>query len=186
MHHPGLRLLFVQHKAVQRPQRQDARQLHQQLFRRAVGDIAPAVQRPGDHQLRRGELQPPLQRCIRQIIAGKNVHADALMHQRIAGHEPLHAGCVVFSQLGEKHGPVLRKFSLQEIALPQFSWRHLQKAPIVAAQHDHIQIIVPRNEALMPYRPQCGAGEEQIGDLVLFADPVHLAEHVQQDRLMLL
>lgn len=38
----------------------------------------------------------------------------------------------------------------------------------------------------MPYRPQCGAREEQIGDLVLFADPVHLAEHVQQDRLMLL
>ena len=106
------------------------------------------------------------------------------MHLGIPGDEPLHAGRAVLTQLGEEHGPVGGKFSLQVIPLRQFLRRYLQKPVIIGSQHGDVQIVVPGNKPLMPHRPQGRAGKEDIGNIVDTADPVKLRQQLQQNLLM--
>ena len=64
---------------------------------------------------------------------------------------------------------MLRKFLLKEAAFAERGGRKLEESIIVPAQHDDVEIIIPRYETLFPNRAEGGACKELIRNSILFA-----------------
>ena len=64
---------------------------------------------------------------------------------------------------------MLRKFLLKEVAFAERGGRKLEESIIVPAQHDDVEIIIPRYETLFPNRAEGGARKELIRKSILFA-----------------
>lgn len=64
---------------------------------------------------------------------------------------------------------MLRKFLLKEVAFAERGGRKLEEPIIVLAQHDDVEIIIPRYETLFPNRAEGGARKELIRNSILFA-----------------
>ena len=73
---------------------------HDDLFNSAVRQIAPSVQRFGNHNLGAIILQFTKQRVVRQRIAGKYIDIHTLMDFGILRDKPLQASSVVLPNLG--------------------------------------------------------------------------------------
>lgn len=80
---------------------------------------------------------------------------------------------------------MLRKLLLQEICVSDLLRSDLQKLFIVFAQHDNIQIVIPRDESLVPYRSERGPGKKLILDVISFAYFIQLFQYFQLDQLQL-
>ena len=96
-----------------------------------------------------------------------------------------HAGGVVAPQLGKLHRPVRSALTLDIIALRiQLRCRLLKKTVIFAAKQDNIQIVVPRDKALVPHRAKRRARKKLIADRMLSASRVKILQHLQKEGLM--
>ena len=78
------------------------------------------------------------------------------------------------------------KFRLEEIFLRfRFLGSLFQETLIFRTQHDDVQIVVPRDESLVPHRSECGACKELVADPKAAADIVKHRQQLQQRSLML-
>ena len=67
--------------------------------------------------------------------------------------------------------------------LGQFGWQHLHKPQIVGAQQAHVKVVVPGDEAIVAHGTEQRAAIEEIGDVILAADAVQLADHLEHTHL---
>ena len=80
---------------------------------------------------------------------------------------------------------MLRKFLLKEVAFAERGGRKLEESIIVPAQHDDVEIIIPRYETLFPNRAEGGACKELIRNSIPFAYAVKYGQKLKQHLLML-
>lgn len=57
---------------------------------------------------------------------------------------------------------------------------HIDEADVIPIRHRYIDIIVPGYEAFMPHRPQKGATEQIIGQVVFLAEIIELAKDIEK------
>ena len=80
---------------------------------------------------------------------------------------------------------MLRKLPLQVVDRAiQLGGRQRHKALVVRPQHDHVQIVIPRDESAMPHGTQRRTGKQCICNMVFFAHAVDLVQHLQQGQLV--
>ena len=77
---------------------------------------------------------------------------------------------------------MLRKFLLKEAAFAELGGRNFEKPFIVLAQHDDVEIIIPRYETLFPNRAEGGARKELIRNSILFAYAVKAFRKYRKGR----
>ena len=80
---------------------------------------------------------------------------------------------------------MLRKFLLKEAAFAELGGRNLEEPVIVPAQHDDVEIIIPRYETLFPNRAEGGARKELIRNSILFAYAIKYGQKLKEHLLML-
>jgi len=90
------------------------------------------------------------------------------------------------AELGEIHGPMLRELGLQKVLLVPLRGGELQEPLVILAQKAHVQIVIPRDEALMADDTDGASAEHHVGDVILSAHPVKFLQQLQQHRLVLI
>ena len=97
------------------------------------------------------------------------------------------AGGTTQPQLGKEHWPVGAKLSLKVKRLGIQNLRCFpQQSFVILSVHQHIQIVIPGDEALMPDRTQKRTGKQKIGNIQLFTNSVEFTQEEIQGFLMFL
>ena len=89
------------------------------------------------------------------------------------------------SHLGVKEKVVfIRRCVLQRHRFGQFLWQYFHQSPIIVPQHLDIQVVIPRNEAMMTHRAyQCSAAQP-ILYIVFFTNAVYFQKNLKHSFLL--
>ena len=68
---------------------------------------------------------------------------------------------------------------LEEITLHRRRFPDFAEFFVILARHDNVHIVVPRNEALMPHRPDRRPVKQRVADLMRLTVSVNRIQNVQ-------